>query len=130
MEVMSSTLKQNGYYESKVTVTTEADALGQVNVTFTVDIGPQARVGQVMLDGDDRDDAGGVSEEGKLKAGSKVTRETISNALTRLRAQYQKKDRLEATVALQKQTYNAGRKQVDYDFHVNQGPEVQVLVEG
>ncbi len=59
-----------------------------------------------------------------------MTRETISNALTRLRAQYQKKDHLEATVALQKQTYDASRKQLDYDFHANQGPEVKVLVEG
>ena len=69
-------------------------------------------------------------KKGKLKTGSKVTRDTTSNALTRLRAQYQKKDRLEATVSLQKQTYNEARKQVDYDFHANQGPEVQVLVEG
>ncbi len=44
-------------------------------------------------------------KKGKLKQGSKVTRETTSTALTRLRKQYQKKDRLEATVSLQKQTY-------------------------
>ena len=59
-----------------------------------------------------------------------MTRDTTSNALARLRALYQKKDRLEATVTLQKQTYVAPRKQVDYEFHVNPGPQVQVLVEG
>ena len=132
VEGIEQTLKQTGYYESKVTATTVADALGsQVDASFTVDIGPQARVGQVVLDGPD---PGLTVEEfrkrAKLKAGSKVTRETISNALSRLRAQYQKKDHLEATVALQKQTYDASRKELDYDFHVNQGPEVQVLVEG
>jgi outer membrane protein assembly factor BamA len=47
-----------------------------------------------------------------------------------LRAQYQKKDRLEAVVSLQKQTYVAPRKQLDYNFHANQGPEVKVLIEG
>ena len=69
-------------------------------------------------------------KKGKLKQGSKVTRDTTSNALARLRTLYQKKDRLEATVALQKQTYVASRKQVDYEFRVNPGPQVQVLVEG
>jgi outer membrane protein insertion porin family len=131
-EGIEQTLKQTGFFESKVTATTVADALGsQVDASFTVDIGPQARVGEVVLEGPDP----GITVEefrkqSKLKAGNKVTRETISNALSRLRSQYQKKNHLEATIALQKQTYDAGRNQVDYVFHVNQGPEVQVLVEG
>ena len=45
-------------------------------------------------------------KKGKLKRKSKVTRETTSNALDKLRAEYQKKDHLEATVTLQKQTYD------------------------
>ena len=59
-----------------------------------------------------------------------MTRDTTSNALDRLRKLYQKKDRLEATVTLQKQTYDQPRKQVDYEFIANQGPEVKVAVEG
>jgi outer membrane protein assembly factor BamA len=129
---IEQTLKQTGYFESKVTATTVADALGaQVDASFTVEIGPQARIGQVVLTGDDPGlTVDEFRKQGKLKAGGKVTRETVSNALTRLRAQYQKKDRLEATVSLQKQTYDVSRKQLDYEFHVNQGPEVKVLVEG
>ena len=125
-------LQQNGYYQPKVTTTSVVDVQGaQVDATYTIDIGPQARVGKVIIEGDDP----GISAEvfrkkGKLKAGSKVTRETVSNALTRLRAQYQKNDRLEATIALQKQTYDSTRKELDYDFRANQGPEVKVLVEG
>jgi outer membrane protein assembly complex protein YaeT len=65
-----------------------------------------------------------------LKQGSKVTRDTTTTALSRLRKQYQKNDRLEATVSVQKQTYIESRRQVDYDFHVNQGPQVKVVVEG
>jgi outer membrane protein insertion porin family len=125
-------LRQNGYYEPKVGEKTEIDKAGdQINVTYTVNVGPQARVGGVALVGTD---AGLTPEEfrkkSKLKPKSKVTQDTTSNALDRLRSQYQKKNRLEATVTLQKQTYDAGRKQVDYEFHANQGPEVKVLVEG
>jgi outer membrane protein assembly factor BamA len=59
-----------------------------------------------------------------------VNRDTVSNALTKLRSQYQKKDRLEATTSLRQQTYNEPRKQVDYDFNANQGPLVKVVVDG
>jgi outer membrane protein insertion porin family len=129
---IQQTLQQNGYFEAKVSVATVTDVQGaQVDATYTVDIGPQARVGKVMMEGTD---PGLTLEEfrkkGKLKAGSKVTRDTVGNALTRLRAKYQKQDRLEATIALQKQTYDAGRKEVDYNFLAKQGPEVKVVVEG
>ena len=125
-------LQQQGYYEPTVAARQEIDTAGeQVNVTYNVAVGPQARVGQVAVEGNNI----GLSMEefrkkGKLKEGSKVTRDTISNALSRLRKQYQKNDHLEATVTLQKQTYNPSKRQVNYDFHVNQGPQVKVAVEG
>ena len=131
-EGVKEMLQQQGYYESVMSADSQIDAAGnQVNVTYTVAIGPQARVGQVTLEGAD---AGLTLEEfrkkGKLKQGSRVTRDTTSNALERLRKLYQKKDRLEATVSLQKQTYDKPRKQLDYRFQANQGPEVKVAVEG
>ncbi|MBB5316760.1 POTRA domain-containing protein [Tunturibacter empetritectus] len=125
-------LQQQGYYEPQVAVKSEIDEAGdQVNVTYTVAIGPQARVGQIKLVGDD---TGLTPEEfrkrSKLKENSKVRRDTTSNALDRLRKLYQKKNRLEATVSLQKQTYDDARDKVDYEFHASQGPEVKVSVEG
>ena len=125
-------LASNGYFEATIAPkTTTDDAGGQVNVTYTVNIGPQARVGDVTVEGQDPGiTVQEVRKKGKLKQGSKVTRDTISNTLTRLRSDYQKKDRLEATTSLRKQTYNQPRKQVDYDFNANQGPLVKVVVEG
>jgi outer membrane protein assembly factor BamA len=131
-EGIKEMLEQQGYYESTTSVKSQIDPAGnQVNVTYTVSIGPRARVGKVTLEGAD---AGVTLEEfrkkGKLKQGSRVSRDTTSNALERLRKLYQKKDRLEATVSLQKETYDKPRQQVDYQFHANQGPEVRVSVEG
>ncbi|HEY4381484.1 MAG TPA: POTRA domain-containing protein [Acidobacteriaceae bacterium] len=125
-------LASNGYFEPKITATTTTDdAGGQVNASFTVDIGAQARVGQVTVEGQDPGlTVEEIRKKAKLKQGSKVNRDTISNTLTRLRSEYQKKDRLEATTSLRKQTYNQQRKQVDYDFNANQGPLVKVVVEG
>jgi outer membrane protein insertion porin family len=131
-EGIKQMLQEQGYYESVMSADTQIDAAGdQVNVTYTVAIGPQARVGQITLEGTD---AGLTLEEfrkkAKLKQGSKVTRDTTSNALDRLRKLYQKRNRLEATVSLRKETYNQSRKQLDMQFHANQGPEVKVAVEG
>ena len=61
---------------------------------------------------------------------NKVTRDTAGNALANLRKYYQKKQRLEAAVALEKSQYAADRKQLDYDFRSNQGPTVDVTITG
>ena len=126
------TLSTNGFYEPVIQSQTKVDEIGkQIDVTYTVTVGPQARIGGVALTGTD---IGVTPEEfrkrGKLKYKSKVTRDTTSNALAKLRAGYQKKDRLEATVALEKQDYVAPRKQLDYTFNANQGPEVKVMIKG
>ncbi len=125
-------LRQQGYYEPKIFAGTALDKANiQINVDYDVDVGPQARIGNVTVESADL----GMTldqfrKKGKLKQGSKVNRDTTTNALSKLRSQYQKRDRLEATVSVQKQDYVPSRRQVDYDFHVVQGPEVKVLVEG
>src|SRR5208283_4797467 len=104
---------------------------GQVNAEYTVSVGPRARVGKITVGGNDPGmTAEEVRSKGRLKLGSKVTRETTGNALTRLRAQYEKRDRLEATTSLRTETYDKARRQVDYNFTANQGPLVKVVVEG
>jgi outer membrane protein insertion porin family len=125
-------LASSGYFQPTITPTTTVDeAGGQVNATYAVNIGPQARVGQITLEGSDPGlTVDELRKKGKLKQGSKVSRDTVSNALTRLRSQYQKRDRLEATTSLRLQTYNQARKEVDYVFNANQGPLVKVVVDG
>ena len=125
-------LAQAGYYQPDIVVETTRDDQGQqMNITYTIGIGPLARVGSVTITGKDP----GITEaifrkKGKLKRNSKVERETVSNALSNLRGYYQKKDRLEATVTLEKSTYDAATRRLNFDFAVEQGPPVQVKLEG
>ncbi len=125
-------LERNGYYQPTVSVKTTPDDAGQqMNVTYTVAVGPLARVGKVAVAGKDPGIA--VDEfrrKAKLKANSKISRETTSTALSNLRSYFQKKDRLEATVSLLKSTYDPATKTVNYDFQVEQGPVVKVEVAG
>lgn len=129
---MKEVLSTNGYYEPAIAVETDRDDAGQqINCTFTVAIGPQARVGTVTLDGKDP----GITmaqfrKKGKLKAKVRVARETASTALSNMRDYFQKKNRLEATVNLKKSTYDPVTKTLNYDFGVEQGPVVKVDVAG
>ncbi len=129
---LTQTLEQNGFFEPKVSVvTTKHEDQQSVDVTYTVNTGAQARVGDVAVGGKDP----GLTEKdfrkkGKLKRKSKVNRDTTSNALTNLRAVYQKRDRLEGTITLEKQIYDSPKKAVDYAFQASQGPLVKVLIEG
>ena len=129
---VTQVLAQNGYYQPVIFVRLDRDVVGQqVNVTYTVNVGPQARIGNVTVAGKDP----GITlatfrKKGKLKRKSKVTRDTTSTALSDLRAIYQKNNRLEATVSLQKSTYDPATKTLNYDFAAEQGPLVKVMVDG
>ncbi len=129
---VKQTLALNGYYQPQIAVKETRDDYGQqINVTYTIAIGPEARVGNVTITGKDP----GITEkifrkQAKLKRKTKVARETVSNALSDLRGYYQKKDRLEATVSLRQSTYDPATKTLNYSFDVEQGPPVQVKVEG
>ncbi len=140
---IKQTLQQNGYYEPKVDVTTAVDNVGfQLDATFTVSQGVIARIGNVAVQGPDT----GISLEDFRKTGglncgrlgrlfnhdchAKVTRNTTSNALSGVRSFYQKNDRLEGTISLQDSKYAPPRKQLDYDFQANQGPIVNIRING
>jgi len=143
VESVKQTLAENGYYEGTVQVVTAKDDVGhQINATFTVVTGPQARVGEVAVGGKNP----GITVEEFRKKGAlncsrlalafrkscraKVGRETTSTALSRVRSYYQKQDRLEATVSMQKQTYDQPLKRLNYEFEAEQGPVVKVVING
>jgi outer membrane protein insertion porin family len=154
-DAVKETLAQNGFYQPVVEVATTVDEIGhQVNATFDVRTGPQARIGQVAVDNAPPPAAAGASpktdagidvatfrKQGDLNCtrlaalfnkhcDPKVGRETTSNALAGVRNYYQKHDRLEGTISLQKSTYVPPRKQLDYEFAANQGPIVKVVING
>ncbi|MGI4855140.1 MAG: POTRA domain-containing protein [Janthinobacterium lividum] len=138
---MKQTLAQNGYYAPEITSATEHLPDGkQVDVIYLVNVGPQAIVGAVNLTGDPGISVEEFRKRGKLqsinrtlfffKSKNKVTHDTTGTALTNLRKFYQKNERLEAAVALEKAEYQASRKELDYSFRADQGPIVSVSITG
>jgi outer membrane protein assembly complex protein YaeT len=140
---VKQSLATNGYFEPTVSVATTLDNENQqVNAVFTVNTGPQARIGNVAVGGQDPGlDVATFRQKGHLNCSrlastfnrnckAKVGRETTSNALSGVRSYYQKQNHLEGTISLQKSTYAAPRRQLDYNFNASQGPLVRVVVDG
>ena len=130
-DLLQQMLQQNGYYQGSITRHTATDkADAEVVVQFDVRTGKPARVGDVAVQGDSGMDLPTFRKKAKLKAGSKVNSDTVSRALTSLRKQYQKQQRLEANVSLASSQYQRPANHVNYSFEANRGPIVRIIVEG
>jgi outer membrane protein insertion porin family len=129
--LLQQTLEENGYYQGKIARHTIVDTTNsQVNLQFDVTPGKPARVGDVQTEGDSGLDLKTFRKKGKLKEGSKVNRDTVSRALNGLRNQYQKRERLEANLALQSKQYQPSANHLNYKFAADQGPVVMIRVDG
>ncbi|HUV96337.1 MAG TPA: POTRA domain-containing protein, partial [Acidobacteriaceae bacterium] len=124
-------LERNGFHVATVSVkTVPAGGHHLVDVIYTVNAGRQAKVGAVKATGTTAMTDEKFRKIAKLKRGSTVTANTVPRALTKLRKQYQKQDRLEATVRAGPETFNAATNSVDYQFQVNRGPVVRISATG
>ena len=130
-EHLRQALDRNGFHVPTVSVkTVPAGGRHLVDVIYTVNAGPQAKVGAVEATGATALTDAEFRKIAKLKQGSTVTANTVPRALTRLRKQYQKQNRLEATVRAGPETFNAATNSVDYRFQVNRGPVVRISATG
>ena len=124
-------MEENGFHQSKVTTSEQRDGQQhQVNLTFHVVRGPRAVVGEITLEGDAGYSIAEIKEIAKLHSGDGVVSNRVTRALQRIRARYQKQDRLLAQVEVASQTYRSGRNTVDYALKVDRGPVVQIAAEG
>ena len=124
-------LQENGFYAGTVARTTTIDqADAQVDVNFDVQSGKQARIGDVTVDGNSGMTTQQFRKKGKLKQGSKVTRDTVSRALNNLHKNFQKQQRLDANIGLESKDFQVSTNRVNYKFQVARGPIVTIRANG
>ena len=130
-KLIDAALARNGYFKADISYTTETQPqFRQVNITYKVDLGKQARVGNVTVSGNPGFTEEQFRKKAKLKRKHKVTHNTTSDALNHLRKAYQKEDRLEADVKVDQQTFIPANDTVDYHFLANKGDIIAVKIEG
>ncbi len=129
-QLVEQTLEENGYYDAGIKSTTLTDKDAQININYDVTTGKQARIGEVTIEGEPGLAVDKARKKAKLKRKSRVNRDTVNTAIGKLRAIYEKQQRLEASVTLDSKKYNPPPNTLDYTFKVNQGPRVVILVDG
>lgn len=124
-------LEENGFHRSQVTHTEYRNQdQGQVDITFHVNPGPRATVGQITLQGDSGYSKGQIEDIGKFHQGDPIISTRLTRALQRVRSKYQKQDRLLAQVLVAKRNYRPESNEVDYTFEITRGPIVEIESEG
>jgi outer membrane protein insertion porin family len=128
---MKLLLRENGYYEAAVSSAQDQQPQSQqVNISFHIAPGPQARVGRISVTGNSVRTVAAISAIAHMKPGDRVTAARVNGALQRLRKRYQKQDYLESQISIASRVYLPQNNAVDFTFHIDPGPLVEVRLQG
>lgn len=134
-------LQRNGYFQAKVQAEPKIDDAHQlVSVNFVTDIGKQARIGSIEIQGPDS------AEQAKLlhvmrslrarlsaallKPGKTYDQERISAATSLMKKALARQHRLTATIHENPPTFHPENNRADVSFKIEVGPLVTVRVLG
>jgi len=138
---LSRFLNHSGYFQAKVTSSTEIDDAHElVNVRFNVELGKQARIGNVTLEGLAGDESAHLQHSvrslrarftgGLLKPGKPYAPERMKQATSLIRRALAKEQRLASKVKVLPPQFHADTNRVDVAFNVEAGPIVVVRIDG
>jgi outer membrane protein insertion porin family len=134
-------LYKNGYFQAKVHAESKIDDDHQlVGVSFVVEMGKQARVSSVKVEGPDNPESARLLRTvkslrarlsgGLLKSGKPYSPERISAAEKLMKRTLTQQRRLAASIHEKPPQYNAETNRVDVSFQVEVGPVVTVRAIG
>jgi outer membrane protein insertion porin family len=134
-------LHRNGYFQAKVQATPSVDDAHElVNVTFVVEMGKQAHVGNVQIEGPDSPESARLLQAmrslrarlsgGLLKPGKPYAPGRISAATSLMKRALVQQHRLASTIKENPPQYYPETNRVDVSFKVEVGPIVTVRTTG
>lgn len=127
-------LQRNGLYRAKIQPKIDRDAEHQeVSLTFTVDAGKRARLTLPVIEGDTKIPKDKVAHDAKYKGWFRwklATEDNTQRGLVNIRKQYEKQDRLTASVTFDHQDYLAEQNRVRPTITAEGGPKIKFNTEG
>ena len=134
-------LHEHGYFQSKVKAATKIDDDHRlVNVSFAVDVGKQARISSVRLDGPDEPQSARLIHAvrslrarlsgGLLKPGKPYSRERLNEASTLMKRALAGLHRLASSVKENPPQYDPATNRVAVSFKIQMGPVITVRTAG
>ena len=134
-------LHRNGYFQAKVHAEPKIDDAHElVSVGFVVEMGKQARISSVKVEGVDNPENARLLHAlrslrarlsgGLLKSGKPYTTERIGESVKLMKSALTKQRRLASSIHENPPQYNAETNRVDVSFKVELGPVVTVRTVG
>ncbi len=134
-------LHRNGYFQAKVHAEPNIDDAHElVSVSFVGEMGKQARISSVKVEGPDNPESARLMHAvkslrarlsgGLLKSGKPYTPERISEATKLMKSSLTKQRRLASSIHENPPQYNAETNRVDVSFKVELGPVVTIRTVG
>ena len=140
-KALTEFLHRNGYFQAKIHAEPEIDDSHQiVNVKFVGEIGKQARISSVRLDGTDPSESSRLLRAveslrarlsgGLLKPGKPYSPARISAASALMKRSLRQQHRLAESIHENPPQYDAETNQVEVSFAIKVGPVVDVRTAG
>ena len=124
-------LQESDFYRSSVTHSEHENAeTQQVEITFHINPGPEAHIGNLVVQGNSLYSRGQVEDIAHLHSGDVVSNQKVSAGLERIRKKFQKRNRWLAQVRIAEKKYVSESNSVDYTLQIESGPVVNIAVEG
>ncbi len=130
---MRGLLERNGLYQAQITPKIERDPAHQeVSITFQVNAGKRARMTLPTITGDTKLPAEKVAGAAKYKGWFRwepATDANVQSGVRNILNRYAKKDRLTASVTLEKREYLASENRLRPSIEANGGPVVKITAQ-
>lgn len=128
---LQSSLSDEGLYEAKITWTlSPRESAREMDVVFTVDPGPRARVGDVTVDNQTPYADAQLLKRSKISQKSAVTSAGLSHAADRVKKYLVKQGYLGAGARFERGTYDSKTKRVPLTLSVSAGSRVRIEISG
>lgn len=128
---LQSSLSDEGLYEAKIKWTLGPhESAREMDVVFTVDPGPRARVGDVTIDNKTPYSDALLLKRSKISQKSAITSAGLSHAADRVKNYLVKQGYLGAGARFERGTYDSKTKRVPLTFSVSAGSRVRIEISG
>jgi outer membrane protein insertion porin family len=126
-------MERNGLYQAQITPKIERDPIHQeVSISFQVNAGKRARMTLPTITGDTKLPAEQVARDARYKGWFKwkpATEANVQSGVQDILKKYAKKNRLTASVTLEKRDYLAPENRVRPAIEANAGPVVKITAQ-
>jgi outer membrane protein insertion porin family len=131
VERLQSALREDGLYVAKITwALSPHEDTRQMDVTFTVDPGPRARVDRITLENKTPYSDQQLLHRAKLSEKNEVTSARLSSASERVRKFLVNQGYLGAGVVIERGTYDPQANRAPLKFSATAGPRVHIEING